>query len=295
MKSLTIRQGMGLQDMFGSDVEWTALSDFVCLESFCLPDVDWIENGLIIELGRTSNLTELDIGSSQLKRLQQTTAGRKFLNLHERALRHPYDAAEQASRLSNAISHLTSLTRLVTCFPVNASLFGCLTRLVSLGIYVDADNAANLEHSLANLELLEELELASFPYIRSSCLLKLTRLKRLSLSCCKQMDDAFVSVLARLSQLTSLKVHHPHDVSPPFSYFSQFNRLSNLRQLHIASGSELISNPCDVFPEGSFPKLRVLGIGPGYFSDDKRRRIMERFPCLITLKSGYLRKEEAGL
>ena len=293
MKALTIRQGTAVHDMFDSAVEWTAFSNFVCLESFCLPDIDWIEDDLLIELGRTSNLTELDIGSGQLKALQEKTAGQRFLDLHGWALRHPYDADEQATGLSNAISHLTGLTKFVSYFPVNAPLLDCLTRLVSLGIYVDEHNSANLEHSLASLKLLEELEVASFPRIQSSCLSKLARLKRLSLSLYDQVDDALVCNLAHLYQLTSLKVHHLLDTLPPFSYFSQFSRLSNLRQLHIASGSDWLSDPCDIFPEGSFPILRVLGIGLGEFSDDTLRKTMERFPCLVTLKSGYLTVKQA--
>ena len=276
-----------MKDMFQLPVDWTAFSDYVRLESFCLPDLWWITDGLLIGLGRTSNLTELDIGSSYLESWES-------LDFYELVF-HPYDAAERASKLSNAISHLTGLTKLGTYFPVKASLIGCLTRLVSLGIHVDEDGTDNLEHALAKLEHLEELELASIPHIRPSCLSNLPRLKRLSLISYSQVDDDLVSTLVCLSQLTSLTLHCRRKWPLPFSYFSQFSRLSNLRQWHIALVPEFLSDPCDIFPEGSFPRLRVLCVGRSDFSDAMRRRIMERFPCLITLRTRCLSEKEAGL
>ena len=287
--------------MFQLPVDWT-FSDYICLESFCLPDFWCITDGLLIGLGRTSNLTELDIGSRYLKSWESVV-------FYEGALLHTQDAAEVASRLSNAISHLTGLTRLVTHFPVKASLIGRFTRLVSLGIYIEEKDTDNLEHSLAKLEHLEELELASFPHIRSSCLSKLPRLKSLSLISNNRLDDELVNTLVHLPQLTSLRVHDPREeqftcinFSDSFfsnyypdsfnSYFSNFSRLSNLRQLHIASRPDAFSDLCDIFPEGSFPRLRVLRIGLDDFSDDTRRRVMERFPCLVTLTSGHPSEEE---
>ena len=264
------------------------LSSFSCLRTFCLPTTSWTDTDHVLEVSSLRNLTELDIGSVFLR---MSTMNRFFVSHSPQPFGFgmPYGADTKAESLSNAISHLTGLVKLSTYLPIDGSLLDRFKRLTTLRMTVRGDNRVVLEHSLTNLELLEELELSSSVSISARAFSKLVRLKRLSLSTGEEIDEEFFRILPGLSQFTSLTVHHPYGTSPPLSYFAQFNLLSNLRELCIASGSDLLSNLCDVFQEGSFPRLRALRIGLGDFSNDTRRRMMERFPCLNALETFYTR------
>ena len=261
------------------------LSSFSSLEIFCLPIINWLDTDHIAEVSSLRNLTELDIGSAYLRMpMVKRLVSR---SLQPWGADMPHGAHTKAESLSNAISHLTGLVKLSTILPIDGSLLDRFKRLTTLKMTVCDANRVDLEHSLTNLELLEELELSSSVSISARAFSKLVRLKRLSLSTGEEIDEEFFRILPGLSQFTSLTVHHPYGTSLSLSYFAQFNLLSNLRELCIASGSDLFSNPCDVFQEGSFPRLRALRIGLGDFSNDTRRRMMERFPCLNALETFY--------
>ena len=262
------------------------LSSFSSLQTFCLPIISYKDTEHIGEVSSLGNLTELDIGSECLR--MPVIEGLVFHNPQSWLFDMPDDADTKVESLLNAISHLTGLVKLSTYLPIKVSLLDRFKRLTTLKMRVCDANRVDLEHSLTNLELLEELELLSPMRISARAFSKLVRLKRLILSTGEEIDEEFFRILPGLSQLTSLTVHHFYGTSASLSYFAQFNLLSNLRELDIASGSDLLSNPCDVFQEGSFPRLRVLHILPGDFSDDTRRRMMKRFPCLNALKSTYI-------
>ena len=266
------------------------LSSFSCLQTFCLPRIDWRDRDHIGQVSSLRNLTELDIDSTYLR----IPIMRSFFLSHSPPSRgpDPYGTERNAESLSNAISHLTGLVKLSTSLPIDGSLIGRFKRMTTLKMPVCDENRVDLEHALTNLELLEELELLSPMRISARAFSKLVRLKKLSLLTREEIDEEFFRILPGLSQFTSLTVHHPCGMSPPLSYFTQFNLLSNLRELCIVSESELLSNACDIFQAGSFPRLRVLCLGRGGFSFDTYCRIMGSFPCLNTLEAFYVSQNE---
>ena len=291
LKALTINE-TGLRIPSISPRDRMALSNFSFLQTFRLPDTNWIGTDCVVGISSLRNLTELDIGSSCLKRPRVTKGSAS----HSQRIPSFYRfraAAIEASPLSDSISQFTGLIKLSTFFPNPGSVLSRFTRLTTLRMSVCESTVADLEHSLPSLELLEELDLLSYVNISARGFSRLTKLKRLSLSIPKEIDEEFFRVLPGLSQLTSLIVCHPSETSPSLSYFAQFNHLSSLRELHIASVSDVLLNPCDIFQEGCLPRLRVLGVGYGSFSEDIHTTMMKRFPSINTLRSGFRGWDEA--
>ena len=159
------------------------------------------------EVSSLGNLTELDIGSECLR--MPMIEGWVFRNPQSWGADMPGDADTKAESLLNAISHLTGLVKLSTSLPIKVSLLDRFKRLTTLKMRVCDANRVDLEHSLTNLELLEELELLSPMRISARAFSKLVRLKRLWLWTCEEIDEEFFRILPGLSQFTSLTVHHP--------------------------------------------------------------------------------------
>ena len=270
-----------------------ALSSLSCLQTLRLPNTALMDADRVVEIRSLRNLTELDMGSAYLRRpTMRRGSASHSLEISSTSYR-PHATSRQAKSLSDSISQLAGLSKLSTFFPFVGWLLSRFRRLTTLRMSVCDRNIAGLAHSLANLELLEELELLSSVSISASDFSKLMRLKRLGLSTREEIDEEFFRLLPGLSQLTALTVHHADRTLPSLSYFTQFNRLSNLRDLRIASVSDWLLNPCDIFQEGCLPRLRVLGVGYGSFSEDIHRKMMKRFPNLNTLRSGFIGWDEA--
>ena len=271
--------------------DWSILRSFSRLESLSVDDVDEKNSNFAAVLSDMHHLTEFvaaGVKCDSVDAFMESVFS--LVHLRGLVLRETWKSLFPLE-MTESLTVMTQLTRLVLMGRISGRSLRCLTSLVDLDIRSHSDLPTDFPDFLASMPKLESLKIINsgpdpLPPLSqppsplpSSTLARMRRLKTLKVLKVGVEDD-FFDALGTLPDLTKLHFQpcRSHCESPQF--YRRLTAMSNLRELELSSSWPFALLRVQQL-EGHMTKLRELRFpSKNALSPDQTAALMKSFPNL---------------